>query len=88
MVGAGEPEDFPAFHAGLAGEDVLDGVVEDVAEGEFARDVGRGHDDGVGLFGGVGVGAVDAAVLPLGVEAVFDLLGLVGGGEFHGGLRD
>ena len=31
VVGAGQPEDFLAVHARLAGEDVLDGVVEDVA---------------------------------------------------------
>ena len=31
VVGAGQPENFLAVHARLAGEDVLDGVVEDVA---------------------------------------------------------
>ena len=31
VVGAGQPEDFLAVHARLAGEDVLDGVVEHVA---------------------------------------------------------
>ena len=48
MVGAGEPEDLLAAHARLAGEDVLDGVVEDVAHGEHAGDVGRRDDHRVG----------------------------------------
>ncbi len=48
VIGAGEPEDLLAFHAGLAGEDVLDGVVEDVAEGEDAGDVWGRDDDGIG----------------------------------------
>ena len=87
VVGAGEPQHLFAFHAGFAAEDVLDGVVEDVAQRQLARDIGRRHDDGVGRLRGVGVGAIDAAVLPLGVEAVFDLLGLVGGGEFGHGQR-
>src|SRR5208283_3598625 len=48
VVGAGQPEDFLAVHARLAGEDVLDGVVEDVAHGEHAGDVRRRDDDGIG----------------------------------------
>ena len=47
VVGAREPEDFPAVHARLAAEDVLDGVVEDVAKGEDTGDVGWGDDDGI-----------------------------------------
>jgi len=37
MVGAGQPEDFLAIHARLGGEDVLDGIVEDVAHGEHRQ---------------------------------------------------
>ncbi len=84
VIGAGEPEDFLAFHAGLAGEDVLDGVVEDVPEGEDAGDVGRRDDDGIGRAcwrhaGGVcGETAVfHPEVVPLG----FDSLRFVGLGD-------
>ncbi len=47
VVGAGQPEDFLAVHARLAGEDVLDGVVEDVAHGKHAGDIRRRDDDGI-----------------------------------------
>ena len=62
VVGAGQPEHFLAKHPGAPGEDVLDGVVEDVAEGEDAGDVGRGDDDRVG-------GAFLADALWFGFEA-------------------
>ena len=47
VVGAGQPEHFLAVHARPAGEDVLDGVVEDVAQREHAGDVRRRDDDGI-----------------------------------------
>ncbi len=47
VVGAGQPEHFLPQHAGAAGEDVLDGVVQYMAEREDARDVRRRDDDGV-----------------------------------------
>ena len=51
VVGAGQPEHFLAVHARLAGEDVLDGVVQHVPHVEHARDVGRRDDDGIGRLG-------------------------------------
>jgi len=48
VVRARQPKDFPAVHARLATQDVLDGVVEYVPHMEHARDVGRRDDDGVG----------------------------------------
>ncbi len=77
MVGAGEPEDLVAGEAGAAGEDVLDRVVEDVAEREDAGDVGWRNDNGVGWLGGFGVGGEIAGGEPLGVPFFFDGLGFV-----------
>ena len=86
VVGAGQPEHFAAVHPRLAGENVLNGVVEHVAERQLAGDVRRRHDDGIGRLRRLRIGDKNAALLPLLVEAVFDLLGDVGGGEFgHGG---
>ena len=48
VIGTRQPEHFLAVHTRLAGQDVLDGVVEDMAHGQHARDVGRRDDDGIG----------------------------------------
>ena len=85
VVGTGEPEDFFPQHAGAAGEDVLDGVVQDVAEREDAGDVGRGDDDGVGRAGRAhtsGVGFKAFVVQPALIPAGFDFRGCVGLVEF------
>ena len=51
VIGAGKPKHFLALHARAAGEDVLDGIVQDVAEGQDAGDIRRRDDDGIrGLF--------------------------------------
>ena len=47
VVGARQPEHFFAVHARLAGEDVLDRVIEHVAHVEHAGDVRRRNDDGI-----------------------------------------
>ena len=47
VVHTRQPERFAAQHAGASGEDVLDGVVEHVAEREHTGDVGRRDDDGI-----------------------------------------
>ena len=85
VVGAGQPEHFLALHAGAAGEDVLDRVVEDVAEGEDARDVRRRDDNAVGralLADAGGVGFKAFRVEPALVPAGFDLRRGVGLVEF------
>ena len=48
VVGAGEPEDFMTGLAGVAGEDVLECVVEHMAERKNAGDIRRRDDDRVG----------------------------------------
>ena len=53
VVGAGQPEDFPAVHARLATENVLNGVVEDMPHREHAGDIRWRDDDRIsGPFGG------------------------------------
>ena len=84
VVGAGQPEDLLAVHARLAGEDVLDGVVQDVAEGQYAGDVGRRDDDGIGGARSGDAGGVcrEAALLhPEVIPLRFDGLWLVGLGD-------
>ena len=85
VVGAGEPEDFFPEHAGAAGEDVLDGVVQDVAEGEDARHIWRRNDDGVGRAGLAhtsGVGFKAFVIQPALIPAGFDFRRRVGLVEF------
>ncbi len=49
VVGAGQPQRVAPLHAPPADQDVLEGVVEGVAEVEFAGDVRRRDHDRVGL---------------------------------------
>ncbi len=74
VVGAGHPEGVVTLHPSPAGEDVLKGVVERVAEVEGAGDVGRGDDDGEGGLFTFGMGGEVAAIEP---ESVPPALGFV-----------
>ena len=85
VVGAGEPEDFVAGLAGVAGEDVLECVVEHMAERENAGDIRRRDDDRVGGLRRGGVGGEVAVLDPPGIPLFFDGLGLVGLGQFRHG---
>jgi hypothetical protein len=83
MVGSREPHDFLTEKAGTAGENILDGVVEDVSKGEDPSHVGGRNDDGIRRFGGVRVGLVVSTLCPSSIEAVFDLGWVVRGSEFR-----
>ena len=81
VVGAGQPEHFLSQHACASGEDVLDGIVEDVPEGQHPGDVRRWDDNGVGraLRGDAfGVGGKAALLQPAGIPRFFNGLGFVG----------
>ena len=56
VVGAGKPENLVSRLAGAAGEDVLQGVVEDMSEGQDPGDIRRGDDDREGRGRGGGIG--------------------------------
>ena len=78
VIGAGLPQHVVALHAAPADQHVLQRVVERVAHVQAARDVGRRDDDAVRRLRRLRMGAERAALLPLRVEAGFDLLGVVG----------
>ena len=85
VIGTGKPEDFVPRLAGTAGEDVLQGIVEDMAEGEDPRHVRGGDDDRIGGCCGRGIGGEASRVTPAGVPGGLDLTGKIGFGEFgHG----
>ena len=92
VIGARQPQDFLAVHARLAGEDVLDGVVQDVAEGQYAGDVGRRDDDGIGGTRSGDAGGVCREATLLHPEVIplrFDGLWLVGLGDLgHDAARE
>ena len=86
MIGPRKPKHFATEEASASGEDILNGVIEDVTKGEDSGDVGWWDDDGVTRFLGIGVRSVVVAFVPLAVETIFDLSGFVGRSEFrHGG---
>ena len=88
MIGPRKPKHFATEEASASGEDILDGVIENVAKGEDAGDVGRRNDDGVARFLGIRVSPIVTALVPLAVETIFDLSGFVGRSEFrHGDER-
>ena len=73
MVRAGQPQHRLAGHPVIAGQDVLQRIVQRVADVERARHVRRRNDDRIGPGGAVGRGGVtggeQAAVLPRLVQA-------------------
>ncbi len=71
-----------ALQPGAADEDVLDRVVEDMADRQDARHVGRRHDDRIGSRGpGSGLPANAPGRQPRGVPLLFDLARLVALGD-------
>ena len=78
MVGAGLPQHVITLHAPPADQHVLQRVVECMAHMQAARHVGRRDDDAIGLLRRLRVRLERAGLLPFGVTAGFDLLGVVG----------
>ena len=79
VIRAGHPQRFIPLHPAVAGEDILQGVVQRMPHVQLAGDVGGRHHDGVRLFFaavgrlGVGDGMEIAARLPHIVDAFFHL---------------
>ena len=68
VVGAGEPQRFPAAHPLEPDQHVLRHVVQPLAHVQHRRDVGRGDHDHVGRLGRVGPGREYAALEPAPVQ--------------------
>ncbi|MNY24988.1 hypothetical protein D3C86_1587380 [compost metagenome] len=79
VVGAGQPQHGLALHPVIAGQDVLQRIVQRVTDMQRARHVRRRDDDRIGVGGAVrrlgGARREQAALFPLGVEARFGGLG-------------
>src|SRR5699024_1396230 len=78
---------FQLLYTGTAGERVLDGVAESVAQVQYTSDVGRGNHDGERCFTAFGVDFEVAGRVPVFVKFVLYLPGGVLGGEMWGTVR-
>ncbi len=76
VVRSRHPAGILAVHAGVADQDVVQGVVEHVAHMEDTRHVGRRDHDRVG-FPFVGFGVEKLMIQPIGVPLVFHFRGIV-----------
>ena len=83
VIRAGQPQNFLAVHARLAGEDVLDRVVEHMAEREHAGDVRRRDDDGICGLRRFRIRDEKFSVEPELIPFVLDRLRLVCFWDFH-----
>jgi len=72
VVGARDPQRGLAEHAVIAGEDVLDGVVERVPQVERAGDVRRRNDHREGLARALLVAAEVSALPPDAIPPLLD----------------
>ena len=82
VVGTGQPKHFLAFHAGLASQNVLNGVVEHVAHVQHPSDIRRWDDDGeAGFFRGW-IGFEKALIQPCLIPFGFNFGGLIRLGKF------
>ena len=74
VVRARQPQRFVALHPLVADQHVLQGLVQGVTHVQLPGDVGRRHHDGKGVLRRVRVGSKSAVLLPLRVDAVFEIL--------------
>ena len=81
MVGADHPQGVLAAHALAPGQDVLQRIVERVADVQRARDVGRRHDDRPRLLVRP-VGPEEPVGLPMVIPALLDGSGIEGLRQF------
>jgi hypothetical protein len=83
MIHSRQPEDFKALHSRAARKNILNRIVENVAERKHTRDIGRRHDDRERRLRGFRVRnkipIVDPSVTPL----RFNRFRIVSLGEFH-----
>ena len=82
VVGSRNPAGIFPFHARLANQHILDGIVEHVAHVQNAGDIGRRYDDGIG-FALIGNRAEQTLVHPVLIPFVFYPAGIVCFVGFH-----
>ncbi len=81
MVGAGHPQGVHAHHAGAAHQDILDSIVEHMAHVQHAGDIGRRYHYRIGRAG-IGDGAEELVLHPIGIPFVLHLGRTVYSGQF------
>ena len=84
VVGAGQSECWNTAHPAPAYQGVFDGFFQGVAQVQFPGDVGRGHDDYIGLFALFDLGVEVAFGLPVLVDALFNVGGIICAGHLGG----
>ena len=72
MVDAGKPKHFVSAHPRTTREDILNGVVQYMTEGEHARDVRRRHHDGECRLGRMRIRAKVAMLQPARIPFLFN----------------
>jgi hypothetical protein len=65
-------------HTGAPGKDILNGVVENMAQCENASNIWRRNNERESWFGGSRIGEKVALFQPPGIPFLFDRVGLVG----------
>ncbi len=76
MVRSGDPAGILAMHAGVADQDIVQGVVQDVSHMEDTRHVGRRDHDGIGFLL-VRFRMEEFVLQPIGIPLVFHFRGIV-----------
>ena len=77
MVIARDPERGISLHSLKTDEGILHGGVHGVSHVQLSRDVGRRHHDGEGNLVVVDLRAEIAGFFPIGINSVFEILGVV-----------
>ncbi len=82
MVRPGDPKGGIALHPLGADQDILQGAVHSMAHVQLSGNVGRGHDDGEGLFVRIHPGPEEAALLPKLIKSALRRRRIIGLGQF------
>src|SRR5690606_3764004 len=79
MVHSRKPQNIVSLHSLPADQDVLQGVVQSMADVQVPRNIGRRNHDGEGRLGRIFSGLEKASFHPVIVPFFFRLLGIIGG---------
>ena len=84
VVGTGQPQGWHSAHPAPANQSVFNGLFQGMAQVQLPGDVGRGHDYHVGLLALYDLGVEIALVLPVLVDALFNVGCVVRTGHLSG----